>query len=415
MVAYLTRTLPRAPLGPTDGDLVVDVSADALRRELADDAQEAAGSLERELLPRPSPNNAAFVDQLRAYLRDQLAPTLTHGLDDLGTARFTARLGDEGLVFHGELGLRATQAPIARRFVAATRDARPSPELVARLPPGVVSYGAGAGSFQALRPEWELLGAIAPSLALEGTTLPPADATAVRNAVAAMFRASPHDRFQAAVGTGTAANGGSWSVAVYQLDAPASHYVTQLRTAVTALRRPAVARAVNTAWHLNPATIQTPPPAGLPAGSYAVRFPVPATVPQNARASLGLGTATALEVVVVPEGNTLWMAYGVDARARLAEARAAHPPPAALRGLADDGVLYGGAILPMGLVSLLTRVEPQMARTVERAIQRTPSANAPITVFARARAEGDGASFSGDFTIPNGVLGLVGATLRQTP
>jgi hypothetical protein len=38
-----------------------------------------------------------------------------------------------------------------------------------------------------------------------------------------------------------------------------------------------------------------------------------------------------------------------------------------------------------------------------------------MTFFARARPEGDGAAFTGDFTIPNGVLGLVGATLRQTP
>lgn len=414
-LAYATRTLPRTPVAAADGDVVCEVAVEALRRELADDAQELSGTLERELVPSPTSRNASFAEQVRAYVRDQLAPTVAHGLDDLQSARLTVRLGDEGLAFHGEVALRSTTAPLAQRVVAATRGSRPSLELFNRLPPGAASYVAAAGSFQALRPEWDLAGAFAPSLFTEGMTLPPADVTAIRNAVSALFRSVQYDRFQAAGSTGVGANGGSWTVAVYQLDAPGAPLVAQLRTAVAALRRPAVARAVNTAWHLNPATLQTPPTTGLPAGSYVVRFPVPANLPANARTPLGLGTANALELVAVPEGNTFWMAYGVDARARLAEARAAHPAPFELRGVADEGVLYAGALLPTGLASLLSRVDPQIGRTIEGAIRRSPAGNAPMTFFARARAEGAGANFTGDFTIPNGVLGLVGATLRQTP
>ncbi|MFO0603378.1 MAG: hypothetical protein U0324_09405 [Polyangiales bacterium] len=412
-LAYLTRTLPRA--AAPDGDVTVDLSADGLRRELDDDAREAAEHLERDLVPQANATNAPFLDRLRTYVREQLAPTLTRGLDDLQGARLTARVADEGLAFHGELALRSTNAPLAQRLVAATRDAHPSAELLGRLTPTMTSYGAGAGSFLALRPEWELLGAVAPTLLLEGTTLPAADQTAVRSAVDAFFRATPHDRFQVAVGAGPAAGGGSWTVGVYQLDAPAAVYVTQLRTVVATLRRPAVARAINASLHVNPATLLTPPPAGLPAGSYIVRIPVPASVPANARASLGLGTATALEIAAVPEGNTLWVAYGVDARARLIEARRPHPAAFELRGLAEPGVLYGGAILPTGLANLASRYDPQVGRNLERAIQRTPGANAPLTFFARARQEGAGATFTGDFTVPTGVLGLVGASLRQSP
>jgi hypothetical protein len=414
-LAFATRTLPRTPVAAADGEVVCELAVEALRRELTDDAQDLAGRLEAEIVPQRTATNAPFLDQLRTYVREQLAPTVQHGLDDLQSARLTMRLGDEGLAFHGELGLRSTHAPLAQRLVATTRGTRPSIELFQRLPPGASSYVAGAGSFQTLRPEWDLLGAVVPNVLTEGMTLPPADLTAVRTAAAGLFRSVTYDRFQAAGSTGVGANGGSWTVAVYQLDTASAPLVAQLRNVVATLRRPAVARAINTAWHVNPATLQTPAPTGLPAGSYVVRFPVPANLPAAARASLGLGTGTAIEVVAVPEGNTFWMAYGVDARARLAEARAAHPAPFELRGVADEGVLYAGAVLPLGLASFLSRVDPQIGRTIERAIQRSPAGNAPMTFFARARPEGDGAAFTGDFTIPNGVLGLVGATLRQTP
>ena len=54
-------------------------------------------------------------------------------------------------------------------------------------------------------------------------------------------------------------------------------------------------------------------------------------------------------------------------------------------------------------------------RSLERAIQRTGGANAPLTLLLRMRSEGAGVVASGDFTLPSGVLGLVGATLRQSP
>jgi hypothetical protein len=86
-----------------------------------------------------------------------------------------------------------------------------------------------------------------------------------------------------------------------------------------------------------------------------------------------------------------------------------------VRGLTEPGVIFGGAALPVGLAHLVGRYEPQLGRTLERAIVRTPGANAPLTLLLRLRAEGAGAVASGDFTLPAGVLGLVGATLRQTP
>jgi len=414
VLAYLTRTLPRTPATASDGELVVDVAPDGLRHEFTDDAQEAVASIERRLAS-PDAGPTSLLDPVRAYVRDQVGPTLTHGLDDLHHARITAYFSNEGLVFRGEVGFRSTNAPIVQRLVAAARTVRPNVELLGRLLPSATAYGVGALSAQAFRPERELLSAIIPVIPLEDVNLPPAGGNALRSAVNALLQTAEYDHVQFAVASGSGVGGASWSVGVYQADAPVAPQVARFRNLVATLRRPDVARAIHTAVRIHPATMQTPVPVGFPAGSFVLRVPVPASVTSSLRASLGLGTSNVWEVVLVPEGNTLWVAYGADARARLREARAPHPATLSLPGATESGVFYAGALLPTGAADLASRYDPQVGRILERVIQRTTGGNTPLLFFARVRSEGEGAVLSGDFTLPNGVLSLVGASLRQSP
>jgi hypothetical protein len=87
----------------------------------------------------------------------------------------------------------------------------------------------------------------------------------------------------------------------------------------------------------------------------------------------------------------------------------------AIPGLTADGVVLGGATLPMALARLVSRIDPQMGRAVARGFQTAPNGNAPITGFVTARANGVGADIAGDLVIPDTVLGAIGAMFRQTP
>lgn len=410
---YLTRTLPRSPLAADAGELTVDLAAEQLRTHFAEDAQRAANRLPEELTPSPDPGNPELQNQIRTYLRDQVARTLTQGLADLDVARLSLRFVDGTTRLHGELGFRALGAPLVERLFAAVHDAHPSVEVLNRLAPGAGSYVASAGSVAPLRPELDLAGPVVARLLVPNLALPPADGVALRAALAGFFRAPGYNRFQSAVSSGHAQDNTQWTLATYALDAPAAPTVTSFRTLVTALKRPAVARAIRTEWHLDPATVRTPPTPGLPAGSLMVVMPVPATVERSVRDALQVGNQ--FEMLLVPDGNNLWMAYGANVLARYRAARAPHAAPPAPAGLTADGVVMAGATEPMAIARMVSRIDPQMGRAVERGLQTAPNGNAPLSGFVTARANGAGAALAGDFVVPDTVLGAVGAMFRQTP
>lgn len=410
---YLTRTLPRSPLAADAGELAVDLAAEQIRTHFAEDARRAANSLPEELTPAADPSNPELQNQIRTYLRDQVASSLTRGLSDFDRARLSLRFVDGTTRLRGDLGFRGLNAPLVERLFAAVHDAHPSVEVLNRLAPGAGSYVASAGSIAPLRPELELVGPVVARLLVPNLALPPADATALRTALTGFFQVPGYNRFQSAVSTGHAQDNTQWTVATYALDAPATPTVASFRTLVTALKRPAVARAIRTEWHIDPATLRTPPTTGLPAGSLLVVMPVPATADRRVREALQVNTQ--FEVLLVPDGNNLWMAYGANVLARYREARAPHAAPMAIPGLTADGVVLGGATLPMALARLVSRIDPQMGRAVERGFQTAPNGNAPITGFVTARANGVGADIAGDLVIPDTVLGAIGAMFRQSP
>jgi hypothetical protein len=412
VLGYLTRTLPRTPLSTREGDVVLDLASEQLRAHFADDVQRIANELPESMTPAPDPNNPALQDQVRTWAREQLARTLTQGLQDLGAVRVALRFTDSAVMLHAEAGFRALGAPLVQRVFASTRDARPSAELLNRLPAGGGTYGVSAGLFEPFRPELDLLASVATRMLLPNARLAPVDLTAVRTAFTNVARLG-FNRWTSAAATGTTTTGADWHVGVYQLDAPAAAVVANVRATLTALRRPAVARAINAEWHVNPTTVRTPPTTGLPPGSLFVQVPLPASLPRQTRDLFGAGNT--YEVLLVPDGNTLWAVSGADARTRYREARAAHAPAVEIAGIGDEGVLGAAVVFPLGIGRLLSRIDPQMGRTLERALQSARGGNSPLSIFVRTRAEGEGATLSGDLSVPNGVLGAIGGSFRQSP
>jgi hypothetical protein len=351
---------------------------------------------------------------VRTYLRDQVMRTLTQGLADLDATRLTLRFADGATRLHGELNLRGVGAPLVERIFGAVRGAHPSADLVHRLPPGATSYFARAGSLTPMRPELDLLGpVITRAVAPPSSHLPAADVTALRAAIAGVFHVPGYDHFVAAGCSNVAQDSTRSTLTLYQLDAPAAPSVAAYRALLAALRRPAVARYVNTELHLNPATIRTPPTPGLPAGTLHAVLPIPAGGSPDYRQMLHTGAQ--LELLLVPDGNNLWIGYGAAVLARYREARANHPPPADIPNLTADNVVFAGTTLPMGIAHMIGQFDPQMGRAVERGFQSTPNGNAPLTFSLAARQGDQGAALAGDLVIPDSVLHAVGGMFRQSP
>lgn len=414
VLPYLTRTLPRTPLAADAGDLVIEVAPDQLRARFSDDLRTTTERMVSRFGHDADPADHELVEQVRAYLRDQLARSLNQGLADLDVARLSLRFHDGATRLHGELGFRGVSAPLVERFFGAMRDAHPSVDLLHRLAPGATSYYAGATSIASLRPELDLVGPVLARLLTPASAhLPAADVTALRNAITTAFRMPGYNRVVSAGSSSVAADNTRWTLATYQLDAPAAPSVTSFRGLLTALRRPAIARYANTELHLNPATIRTPPTPGLPAGTLHAIIPIPAGGTPDLRQMFRTGAQ--LEVLLVPDGNNLWVGYGANVLAHYREARANHASPVEIPGLTADHVVFAGTTLPMGIAHLISQIDPQMGRAVERGFQNTPNGNAPLTFTVTAQQGAHGASTAGDFVIPDSVLHAVGGMFRQSP
>ena len=414
VLPYLTRTLPRSPLAADAGDLVLEAAPDQLRARFTDVLRRATERMERDVDPSRETTDAQLVEQIRAYVHDQLSPSLTRALADLDHARLSLRFADGTTRLRGEVGLRSVGAPIVERLFGAVRGARPSAEVFNRLPPGATSYFAGAGSLTSLRPELDLLAPVITRLVAPPTShLAPADVTALRNAINGVFHIPGYDHFVTAAASNVAQDNTRWTITTYQLDAPAAQSVTAYRALLTALRRPAIARYVNTELHINPATIRTPATPGLPAGTLHAVITIPATAPEALRQALRAGSQ--FELLLVPDGNNLWIGYGSNVLAHYREARANHPPPGEIPNLTADNVVLAGITMPVGLAHLIGQFDPGMGRAVERGFQSTPNGNSPMSFSMTARQGDQGAELAGEFVIPDPVLRAIGGMFRQSP
>jgi hypothetical protein len=411
-IPYLTRTLPRTPMAAASGDLLIEVASDRLRARYSEEARHLADTLPNELTVTPDPNVPTLQGLVQTYVREQLAPTLTHGLEDLGGARFMVRFANGNATLAGDASFRSTEAPMIRRMLATVHDQHLTPEQLNRLPPNGMLYSAWSLSLASLNPERELLGpALAHLFVTPELRLPPADATALRSTFLSMFNITGLDRVSTACTGNARPDGAGWNLCVANTDVAATSFIPQVRNLVAALRRPAIVRYFQREIHINTATLRTPPTTGLPVGSYFVQVPIPATVEASVRATWQLGNM--FEVLMVPEGNTLWVGYGVDAIAHYREARAAHPPPAEIPNLTAEGVVAAASFSPAGLSRMISRLDADLGRNIERGLQRANAGNAMFSTYYRVRSDGNGAVLSGEFNIPDAVLQAVGAMLRQ--
>lgn len=413
-LAFLTRTLPRSPLAADAGDIVLEAAPDQLRARFTDGVRRATERMEREVDPSRETTDAQLVEQIRAYVHGQVSPTLTRALADLDRARLSLRFADGATRIRGEVGLRAVGAPIIERLFGAVRGAHPSAEVLNRLAPGATSYFAGAGSLTSMRPELDLLAPVVTRLVAPASShLAPADVTALRNVIHGVLHIPGYDHFVTAAASNVAQDNTRWTLTTYQLDAPAAQSVTAYRALLTALRRPAIARYVNTELHINPATIRTPATPGLPAGTLRAVLPIPATAPEALRQALRSGSQ--FELLLVPDGNNLWIGYGANVLAHYREARANHPPPGEIPNLTADNVVFAGITMPVGIAHLIGQFDPGMGRAVERGFQSTPNGNAPLSFSVTARQGDQGAELAGEFVMPDTVLRAIGGMFRQGP
>lgn len=406
MVPFLSRTLPAAPTPREAGEVVLDVPTGTFRDALRADLRAGAERLVRDGLPRPDPNNPRFEESARTWL-SEVAEVLPRAVEDLGAARASLTLPEEGLRLTADVTLERVGSPMLRRWLDAVAHPDPRTELFARLPPGAMLYTSGSASLEPMRATLNL-GAMAAARALVPTSrLIEPESTALRTAVSALFA---QDRVGGAAAVGTDEQGRYWNVSLLQLSTPAPQFIANARALFAACRRPAVARALRADHHIDPMLWSSPATApGLPRGSFFIRVPPGQWLWSGlVRDLVGDMSRQAMEVLLVPDGASVWYIVAPDARARYRAAVAEHAPPVTVPVNPGDGTAAVAALLPIA-ATLAFPGDAQFRRNLAGLLQRAPDRGAtPLTVRAGYRPDGDGARISVRAEVPRGVLGIVG-------
>lgn len=406
VVPFLSRTLPASPSPREAGEVVVDVPVGTFRAALRADARAAADRLARDGLPRPDPNNPRFEEAARQWLRE-LAEVLPQALDDLGAARASLSLPDEGLRVTADVSLSRVGSPTLRRWLDAVAHPDARAELLARLPPGAMLYTSGSASLEPMRATLNL-GAMAAARALvPATRVSETESTALHTAVSALFA---QDRVGGAAAIGTDEQGRYWNVSLLQLSTPGLQFVANARQLYAACRRPLIARALRADHHIDPMLWSSPATVpGLPRGSLFIRVPPGQWLWSGlVRDLVGDMSRQAMEVLLVPDGASVWYIVAPDARARYRAAVAQHPPAVTVPGNPGDGTAAVAALLPIA-ATLAFPGDAQFRRNLSGLLQRAPDhGETPLTLRVGHAPEGDGTRITVRAEVPRSVLGIVG-------
>lgn len=426
--AYIARSLAAQPLSEADGALVVDLHPQVVERAMHDDLDHLVAELVESVSPGADPNNPQFADAARQWIRDALGALRTT-VAEARDARLSIALPETGLTLTGDLSVQNPSAQLARQALAALRDSPVPTDLYERLPPGGWSYGAWSMHTEPLRATLNLGANAVARVLTPRTRLLEADATALRTALGALVA---QDRVAAASTAHRDAQDRYTATALLRVSTPSPQFVANVRTLVTTLRRPGVARALNADLHVNPLAWTLPATTGLPAGSLLVRGTLPsretliaalrgpaAATPAARPATPAARPATPAarplisELLLVPEGDHVWVVLGANARTQFAAASGSHPPPPAVPEASAEGVSSVAAILPNALLEAV-RDDPTLARTIRDTLgQGGAAANAPA--FGRMRtSEREGVTHvTVDFSVPREALGLVGQSVQR--
>lgn len=440
--AYIARTLAAQPLTSDDGAVVVEFHPQVIEQSMRGDLDSLAAELVDAVAPGPDPNNPQFADAARQWLRDAVAAlrtTVTEARD----ARLSLSLPDTGAALTVDLSVQNPSAQLAQQALAAVRDSPVPVDLYDRLPPGAWTYGAWAMHTEPLRATLNLAASAAARALTPRTRLVEADATALRTALGALVA---QDRVAVATATQRDAQDRYTATALLRLSTPSPQFVANVRALVTTMRRPAVARAINADLHINPMGWTLPPTTGLPAGSLLLRGTVPTRdalmaalraqttaarpgAPGVQQAAPGArppapavrGVVPAApaarpvvsELLLVPEGDHVWVVLGANARTQFAAATAAHPAPPTIPDAAAAGTSSVAAILPNALLEIAHN-DPTLGRTIRETLAGAgDAANAPSIGRLRTTEREGVTHVTADLTVPRAALGLVGRSVQR--
>ncbi len=425
VLPYLARTLPRTPVDPSAGELVAEVAVVQARESLLGDARSTGDDLVRALTPQPDPNNPQYQDSVRAWARD-MAASLPLALNDLGSARLTLSLPPAGADIVLDVGLQGTSAPLVRQIVEATRDAHAPADRTGHLPGDGFGYLAAALGLEPFRATLNVASGVAAAALVPHGHLPPADNTALRTAIAALFA---QDRVSTATTLGGDAQGRPWLASEFQVTTPPAQFVANVRALVAVMKRPAVARAITADQHSDVARWTVMPPGpGIPAGAYLLRIPPESAHPSNTspgpgrpppglRPSAGGHPTPAAaprvptELLLVPEGASVWFFMGTDARALYRATQAAHPAGVTAAALGGDGVAAAVGLVPAASAPLF-HDDPEMSRLLPRLMREAEDHGTTPATLAFSNVQRDGQTHLGlRLQVPLSVLRMIGATV----
>jgi hypothetical protein len=430
--AYITRTLAAQPLTSDDGALVVDVHPQVIEQAMRADLDALVGELVDAVAPGADPNNPLFADAARQWIRDAvgaLRSTLTEARD----ARLSLALPDSGAALTVDLSVQNPSAQLAQQALSAVRDSPVPVDLYERLPPGAWTYGAWAMHTEPLRATLNLAASAAARVLTPRTRLVEADASALRTALGALVA---QDRVAVATATQRDAQDRYTATALLRLSTPSPQFVANVRSLVMVMRRPAVARAINADLRINPMSWALAPTTGLPPGSLLLRGAMPTrdallaamraqsttTTPAARPGAPAARPATPAapaarpvmsELLLVPEGDHVWVVLGANARTQFAAASASHPAPPTVPDATAAGTSSVLAILPNALLEL-SHNDPSLGRTITATLaQAGDAANAPSVGRLRTTEREGVTHVTVDLTVPRAALGLVGRSVQR--
>lgn len=410
VVDYLSRTLPATPIAREQGEVAVEAAVEPLRAALRDDVRRATDRLAADAVPRPDPNNPEFEAAARSWIQEAVG-MLPQLLDDLGAARASITLPDEGLRVAADTDLARVGSPVLRRWLDALAQPQPRIDLLARLPPGAMFYMSGSASLESLRATMNLAAMGAARAVVPTTRMLPTESTVLRTAVSALFA---QERVGGATSAGLDDQGRYWNVSLLELSTPGMQFVANARQLVAACRRPLVARAIRADHQVDPMRWSVVTGAGLPRGSLYVRIPPGQFLWSGlVRELAGDMSRHAMEVLLVPDGPRVWYVVAPDALARYRAASVEHPAPVTLSTSAGDGSVAVVAFPPIA-ASLIFPGDVQFRRNLAGLLQRAPDRGAtPITLRLAQSPHADGVRFSVRAEVPRSVLGIVGQVMSS--
>ncbi len=429
-VPYLTRTLGAQPVSASDGVLVVDLHPQSIEAAFHGDLDRGIAQLVDQFAPGADPNNPAFADAARAWLRDALG-AVRSSLHEARDARLALHIQDSGATISFDGAVQNPTAQFAQNVLAALHDAAPPTDLYERLPQGGAAYSAWSLHTEPLRATLNLAANAAARMLTPRSRLSDADATALRTALGALVA---QDRVAVASTHARDAQDRYTATALLRVSTPSPQFVANVRTLVQTLRHPGIARAMRTDVHIDPALWSVPTSRQLPAGSLLVRGELPsltalvgpgvlpgtAATPASAHPPATAAHPAAAparpvisELLLVPEGDHVWVILAGNALAQYATATANHPAPPAIDGATTPGTASVALFYPRMLEELV-RGDSTLLHMVHDALTRNAGAASAGSVGRLRVTERDGATHvGGDLVIPRAVLGLVGETVQR--